>query len=133
LESAAKQYGVYTMISHITYEIIRDDFETRQLDKITVVGKSEPVIIYELLGKKGDLDSEMKKMLNIYQQGVDSFYGQQWDVAIEALEESEKLEPCKEFSVGNMSPSKKLIEYCNHFKSNPPGDDWDGVIKLTSK
>jgi adenylate cyclase len=121
------------MISHITYEIIRDDFETRQLDKITVVGKSEPVIIYELLGKKGDLDSEMKKMLNIYQQGVDSFYGQQWDVAIEALEESEKLEPCKEFSVGNMSPSKKLIEYCNHFKSNPPGDDWDGVIKLTSK
>ena len=69
LESAAKQYGVYTMISHFTYDLIKNDFETRQLDKITVVGESEPVTIYELLAPQGKLSPEMSKLLQLYDKG----------------------------------------------------------------
>lgn len=133
LEGAAKQYGIYSMISHITYEIVKDEFEVRQLDKITVVGKSEPIIVYELLGEKGKLDSATKYLVEIYQQGIDYFYSQQWDKAIEQLTESEKLEPYREIAPGRMSPSKRVIQCCEEFKVNPPGTDWDGVTKLTSK
>lgn len=133
LESAAKQYGVYTMISHYTFDIIKNEFETRQLDKITVVGKSEPVVVYELLGEKGKLDNSIVKLTQIYRQGLDYFYAQAWDKAIETMLESEKLEPNKEFTSGGMSPSRKIITYCEYFQKTPPEPHWDGVIKLTSK
>jgi adenylate cyclase len=56
LESASKQYGVFTMISNFTYEMVKNRFVFRLLDKVTVVGKSEPVVLYELIGEKGSID-----------------------------------------------------------------------------
>lgn len=133
LESAAKQYGIYTMISEYTYDIVKNEFTVRQLDKITVVGKSEPVVIYELLGRKGSLDAKIRNLIEVYQAGLDYFYEQKWDLAIKTLQESEMLEPYKHFSAGGINPSRKIILSCEEFKLNPPGDDWDGVMKLTSK
>ncbi len=133
LESAAKQYGVYTMISDITYEIIKEEFEVRSVDKITVVGKSEPVVVYELLGKKGSLDADITKLVEVYSQGQELFYSQKWDEAVEVMTQSEQMEPNKHVAPRGMSPSRKIMEYCEMFKADPPGPAWDGVIKLTSK
>ncbi len=133
LESAAKMYGIYSMISKVTYDIVKEDFAVRQVDKITVVGKSEPVVVYELMGKKGKLDAETEKLVEIYLKGLGLFYEQKWDGAIETLTKSEKMEPFKEAAPGGMSPSRKIIQYCEMFKAEPPGDDWDGVIRLTTK
>jgi class 3 adenylate cyclase/CHASE2 domain-containing sensor protein len=131
LESAAKQYGVFIMISHFTYDMVKNDFEVRQLDKITVVGKSEPIVVYELISEKGKWSPEVAKMVDLYSQGLASFYKQEWDKAIEILTESDKLEPYRHFA--KTTPSKKVIGYCQQFKAAPPGPDWDGVIRLTSK
>jgi adenylate cyclase len=98
-----------------------------------VVGKSEPVVIYELLGPKGSLDPPVEKLISTYKEGLNYFYEQQWDKAIDLLTESEKLEPDKEFSPSHMTPSRKIIQYCEEFKANPPGPEWNGVTKLTSK
>jgi adenylate cyclase len=133
LESAAKQYGVYTMISSFTQDLIKDSFETRQVDKITVVGKTEPVVVYELITKKGDLDPEAVKMLDLFNEGLNYFYAQEWDKSIKILQEAHLLEPFKEIAPKGMTPSKKIIQYCEMYKSNPPGPDWDGVMSLTSK
>jgi adenylate cyclase len=133
LESAAKQYGVYTMISNATHTIVQDEFEVRQLDKITVVGKSEPVVVYELLGEKGMLNEQKTKLLTLYSEGLKYFYDRQWDKAIEALRESEKMETYRDVAPGGMSPSKRIITHCIHFKQTPPSADWDGVVELTSK
>ena len=133
LESAAKQYGIYTMISDATYEIVKNDFEVRQLDKITVVGKSEPVVVYELLCEKGKMLPETKKLVDIYNDGLKLFYEMKWDECIKTMAESLKLEPYTEFSAGGISPSKKIIGYCEMFKKDDPGPDGDGVIRLTSK
>jgi adenylate cyclase len=133
LESAAKQYGVYTMISHYSYDIVKNEFEARLLDKITVVGKSEPVIVYELLSEKGKLDASMIQCMELYSQGLHYFYAQEWDKAIEIMLASEQREPNKNCTPKNMTPSRKIISYCEMFKTNPPEKNWDGVIKLTSK
>ena len=53
LEGVNKHYKTSTMISESTYEQAKDGIEARELDLIRVVGKLEPVKIYELLGKKG--------------------------------------------------------------------------------
>jgi class 3 adenylate cyclase/CHASE2 domain-containing sensor protein len=133
LESAAKQYGVYTMISSATHDLVKEQFEARQIDKITVVGKSEPVIVYELLAHKGELPEELQKMITLYQSGLDYFYNRQWDKAIERLSESWKLEPFRDIAPQGITPSKKIISYCEHFMANPPDAEWNGVMQLTSK
>jgi len=133
LESAAKQYGVYTMISQATYDIVKDQFEARQVDKIQVVGKSEPVIVYELLCEKGALDETMRKILPVYTEGLKYFYDRQWDKAIELFTTTHAMEPFREIAPKGMTPSKKFIEYSKMYKENPPPPDWDGVMALTSK
>ena len=52
LESLTKNYGVRIIISEFTYEIVKDSFNCRELDKVNVKGKEEPVRIYELLSTK---------------------------------------------------------------------------------
>ncbi|CAB5118821.1 Adenylate cyclase (EC [Olavius algarvensis associated proteobacterium Delta 3] len=50
LEGVNKVYGTYTMISDSTFRDAGEWIRTRELDAIKVVGKAEPVKIYELLG-----------------------------------------------------------------------------------
>ena len=52
LESLTKEYGVQIIISQYTYEIVKEHFNCDELGKVSVKGKLEPVIIYELLSKK---------------------------------------------------------------------------------
>jgi adenylate cyclase len=131
LESAAKQYGIYTMISNFTYDMIKDDFETRQVDKITVVGKSEPVTVYELISEKDALSQDLTKLLGFYNQGISYYYSQQWDKAVEVFAAAEALEPFKSFAA--KTPSGIFIKRCMEYKAAPPGENWDGVYNLTSK
>ena len=49
LEGANKFYGTTAMISENTYVAVKDYVDTRKLDIIRVVGKTEPIAIYELL------------------------------------------------------------------------------------
>jgi len=50
LEGASKQYGTDLIISDNTYREYQERLHVRELDFITVKGKSEPVIVYELVG-----------------------------------------------------------------------------------
>ena len=50
LEGASKQYGTDLIISDNTYKKYQDRVYVRELDFITVKGKTEPVIVYELVG-----------------------------------------------------------------------------------
>ncbi|MBN1578258.1 MAG: CHASE2 domain-containing protein [Chitinispirillaceae bacterium] len=133
LESAAKQYGVYTMISQYTFELVRNDFLFRQIDKITVVGKSEPVIVYELLAPRSEEGGRFTALLDLYQEGLNYFYAREWDAAIKKMEAAHEREPWREYAPHGMSPSRKIMEYCEMYRSNPPDAAWDGVMRLSSK
>ncbi|MDR0305583.1 MAG: CHASE2 domain-containing protein [Chitinispirillales bacterium] len=131
LESAAKNYGVYTIISHYTYDMVKDTFEARMLDKITVVGKSEPVIIYELLCKKGELSREMAAMLAVYNRGIEKYYAHDFTGAQSCFAQAMDMEPAG--SLSKKTPSSRFEEMCRKFIEHPPGPEWDGVHRLTSK
>jgi adenylate cyclase len=131
LESAAKQYGVYTMISHYTYDMVKNDFEARQLEKITVVGKSEPVVVYELLAEKGGLPPDLARLIDLYSQGMALFYAREWDKAIAAMTEADHYEPHRAYS--KTTPSRNIIGLCKRYKEEPPPAEWDGINILKSK
>lgn len=143
LEAAGKQYGIYTSVSEYTLDLelndngekkkISDMVEARMIDNITVVGKSEPVRVYELCAIKGGLTNQEKQLFKIFDHGMQHYLKMEWDEAIAKFNESRNLE---RVSVGNITPSEVYVQRCQTFKENPPvapGEQWDGVFRLTKK
>jgi adenylate cyclase len=52
LESATKELGVAVLISQDTYDLVKEHFELRQVKEITVKGREQPVMTYEVVGPK---------------------------------------------------------------------------------
>ena len=143
LEAGAKQYGVYTLVSEYTlnteYEEngvrmrIMDMVEARFIDTITVVGRSEPVRVYELCAMKGELTDSEKKLFGLFDEGIRRYLNMDWDGAIAAFNESRHIERVPD---GTTTPSLVYLDRCHAFKENPPvapGEAWDGVYRLTKK
>lgn len=144
LEAAGKQYGVYTLVSEYTLAAefadenggtvrLMDLVETRFIDTIAVVGKSEPVRVYELWGMKGDRTQAEQDLARIFDEAMQHYLKMEWDLAIARFSEALKRERITD---GKTTPSTVYIERCGLFKNSPPvqpGQAWDGVFRLTKK
>ena len=144
LEAGAKQFGIYTSVSEYTMNAefmdengekkrVMDAVEARFIDNITVVGKSEPVKIYELCAMKGGLSDQGKDLFEIFNKGMAHYVNMEWDAAITQFSESLKIERVPD---GKTTPSQVFLERCEEFKANPPvapGERWDGVYRMTEK
>jgi adenylate cyclase len=53
LESSTKELGVNVLISQDTYEVTKEAVETRPVRELTVKGRNQPVMTYEVLGLTG--------------------------------------------------------------------------------
>jgi adenylate cyclase len=127
LEGANKFYGTYIMISEFTYNYIKDDFYTRELDLIKVKGKDEPIRVFQLITSKKDKVSEnFLNMLEIYKTGLQHYKVQEWNEAVDCFEECLKIVP-------DDSPSVEYRSRCIEYKFNSPGPDWDGITVMQEK
>ncbi len=127
LESANKFYGTNIMISEFTYEYVKNEFRTRELDLIRVKGKEKPIKVFELIAFAEDkLNDNFLKMLGIYSEGLQFYKTQQWDKAITTFEACLQLVP-------DDMPSAEYRTRCIEYKFNSPGADWDGVTDLKGK
>jgi adenylate cyclase len=57
LEGVNKVYGTTVIVTNETYRLAQQIVEARELDVVVVMGKSEPVQIFELLGRAGEVES----------------------------------------------------------------------------
>ena len=131
LESSAKQYGIYIQVANESYIACKDKFVWRDLDFVRVMGKTEPAQVYELVAIAGEETDKEKTFLKAYHEALALYRNQEWDKAKEAFEAADELEDM--FAGRKTNPSRVYIPRCDHWKENPPGDDWDGVWTLTSK
>jgi adenylate cyclase len=145
LEAGAKQFGIYTVASENTLnmeyinekgekETAMEQVEARFIDSITVVGKSEPVNIYELCAMKGGLTTQEKRLFDLFDRGIRCYRNMQWDDAIKYFRESLKIERIPD---GATTPSEVYIRRSIAYKKNPPvcapGQKWDCVFRMTKK
>ena len=72
LQDQTKEFGWPILISEMTYQQVKDDFEAEFADSRLVKGKTEPVGIYKLIGRKGAQESEQVKPLYYYQNRPES-------------------------------------------------------------
>lgn len=131
LEASAKQYGVYIQIADTTYQPNKEILVVRDLDFVRVMGKEEPVQVWELIAEKGKESEIYNKILPAYHEALKLYKNQDFKQAIDAFKESDTLEDM--FPGRKTNPSRVYIPRCEHFLQTPPGDDWDGVWTLTSK
>ncbi|MBN1396558.1 MAG: adenylate/guanylate cyclase domain-containing protein [Bacteroidetes bacterium] len=127
LEGVNKQYGTGILISEYTQKKAINRLVTRLVDKVQVVGKTEPVQIFELMGiADKPLDEKTKFLLDIYGQGIKAYQERRWDEGIafmlHALEKFPDDPVCQLY-----------IERMKLFQINPPANDWNGVFVLQSK
>lgn len=130
LESASKQYGTDIIISENTYKPCADRIWARELDRIRVKGKNQPVSIYELVGLHTETVPDIKKqVIELYGQGRDHYLHRRFTKALAAfgtiLEELDNTDKSSELH----------LKRINHWLSNPPSDEtWqEGVWTLTDK
>lgn len=126
LEAANKQYGTAIMISEHTRKGLAGRLVDRELDSLRVVGKHEPVRIYEVLGRPGEVSAEKNAIVAAYNEGLTHYKARDWRPAVEAFSAAVSMEE-------EDGPSRTYLDRCRRYLEDPPPPDWDGVWVLTSK
>lgn len=125
LESLTKQYGVGIIVGEHTQQAV-PDVVFRELDRVKVKGKDEPVAIYEPLGADGQIDKTTLDELKLFQQAVKLYRAQDWDLAeVQLLNLQKSLPECTLYRL--------YLERITYFRANPPGVEWDGVFTFKTK
>jgi adenylate cyclase len=126
LESINKTFGTKIVITEETLRITQERVECRELDLMTVVGKAEPVRIYELLSPAGALAPEDAELRDEFGKGLEAYRAREWDPA------ERHFRHCLELRA-NDGPSVLYLERIATFRNDPPPVNWDGVWHLTNK
>jgi adenylate cyclase len=126
LEGANKAYGSGMMISESTYRSCEVDIDVRELDRITVVGKSEPVTVYQLLNRKNQTTSADADLVDQFSKGLELYKAGDFRRA------KSEFSACLDIFADD-GPALAYISRCQTYTDNPPGADWDGVYRLTEK
>ena len=125
LEGVNKQYGTKTLISGAVYEKVKDIYLSREVDWLTVKGKTKIMTVYELLQTHEHAAQGLMDMKRIFEEGLEFYRGQNWSSAAKAFGVlKEKMSD---------EASAVFLSRIDFFKTNPPGKDWDGVFRLTVK
>jgi adenylate cyclase len=126
LEGVNKVYGIYTLISETTYRAAGNKITAREIDSINVVGKNEPLRVYQVLGYPEDIDEKISRTIDNYSKGLDAYRNQNWEEAAGFFKEALNLSP-------DDGPSKTMLLRCNEYKINPPPEDWNGSFVMSTK
>ncbi len=73
LEGTSKEYGTHILVAEPTYLAVGDDFIFRKVDRIAVKGKTEGILIYELLARKSDTTFDRVPYVH-YEQALDIYF-----------------------------------------------------------
>ncbi|MCC7509129.1 MAG: adenylate/guanylate cyclase domain-containing protein [Planctomycetes bacterium] len=126
LEGANKMYGTEILVDQRTAELAKGKVLFREIDRIIVVGKHEPVRIYQPIALLETGTQAFRGQLVLYEKALDRYRGREFVAAVETLNELLAQQP-------DDGAAKWLLGRCQELIAHPPGDDWQGVTTATSK
>jgi len=126
LEGVNKIYGTDLIINEDCFHLAEQDVEAREIDLLTVYGKTEPVRIYELLGKIGELDSSTSQLRDTFATALQKYREQKW------TEAEKEFQNCLAIRK-NDGPSLEFLTRIATFVRTPPPQNWNGVWQTASK
>ena len=125
LEGRTKEYGADIIIGDGTRRLI-SGLVVREVDRVRVKGKDEPVTIFEPFGLEGQVDPARHDEITLWNQALMLYRRQDWDGAELQFLNLRKRAPKSEMY-------GLFIERIAHFRAHPPGADWDGAWTFETK
>jgi len=126
LEGANKAYGGRVLVSAATIAGAADAIEAREIDRVVLLGQTQPQALFEIMGRKGELTPAQVELRTRFSEGLAAYRARRWDEALRAF--AAALE-----SVPNDGPSMIFIKRIDGLMKTPPGEDWDGSWHLEQK
>jgi class 3 adenylate cyclase len=126
LEGANKVYGGRILVSAATIAGADDAIEAREIDRVVLLGQTQPQPVFEIMGRKGELTPAQVELRTRFSEGVAAYRARRWDEARRAF--AAGLE-----SVPNDGPSMTFIKRIDSLMTTPPCDNWDGSWHLEQK
>jgi class 3 adenylate cyclase len=125
LEGTNKEYVTKTLLTAAVWEKVKDAFLCREIDLVTVKGKTQPVRIYELLQESKGSSEKLERMKKVFEESLALYRKQKWDAASKgfAVLVKDYKDETSEVFLGRIA----------EFREAPPPKDWDGVFHRTSK
>ena len=131
LEGVNKAYKSWILCSDSTWNEANsgDKFGKlagRKFDRVRVVGRSEPVQLWNILGLKDELSETVLESLEIFEEAMDFYIKKDFVKAGKLFVKANKLVPEDE------SPLV-YAQRCREYLENGLPENWDGVVNMTSK
>ncbi|MBN1381823.1 MAG: adenylate/guanylate cyclase domain-containing protein [Deltaproteobacteria bacterium] len=120
LEGINKQFGTYLMISEYTLAQLDGEFAARELSRVRVVGRAEPIRVYEPMFKD-DYDAQVD-VLKIFDEGLQKFYAGSFEDALAVFNLIREEDPA----------ARAYAAKCLTLMGHPP-EQWEGVWVMTEK
>jgi adenylate cyclase len=127
LEGLNKVYGTEILIGENTARLVEGAFALREVDMVRVLGRTQAVRIYELVGTLGaPRTPEQEKASRAYAAGLEAYRQQVWNDAVALF--GEALAECPDDG-----PSRTMRGRCEAYRQAPPPEEWRGVFDQVFK
>ena len=126
LEGANKIYSGRSLVSEATVAAAGAAIEAREIDRLVVVGQTSPQVVFEIMGRKGELTPDQLLLRTRYSEGLAAYRARNWDEARRAFNAALEAVPAD-------GPSTTLAMRVESLQANPPAADWDGSWYLDHK
>ena len=125
LEGANKLYGTDILLDGVTAARVGDEFLLREVDRVRVVGKREPVTVFEPLGIAAEVSESLRALAATYAGALALYREARFKEAAETLEGALRSNP-------EDGATNWLNRRCRELQQSTP-DDWEPVTNATTK
>jgi len=125
LEGLTKEYGVNMIVGEATRAEV-PDVVFRELDRVKVKGKDEPVAIFEPIGLTQETSKAAQDELKLWAQVLKLYRARDWDMAELQLLNLQKLNAASALY-------KLFLGRIALFRRDSPEQGWDGSWKFETK
>ena len=101
LESVNKNYGTNILACEEVWRVVKDSIECREIDRIRVAGKTQPLRIFEVLGAKGKLHPDRLRLRDHFEAGLTAYRACKWD------ESAVEFEKCLELVFDKLRQARR--------------------------
>ena len=126
LEGANNAYAKSILVDEGTFQLAQNDVEGREIDFLTVLGKLEPVRVYQIMAPAGCLSAAENELRGLFAEALAAYRARDWDRSDQHFTQCLAVVP----NDGPAAVFRRRIEFLRG-QALPP--DWDGVWQLTEK
>ena len=126
LEGANKVYGGRILVSEATIAGAGASIEAREIDRVVILGQTQPQAVFEIMGRKGELTPAQRELRDRFSEGLTAYRARRW-------EDSRRAFNAALLAVPDDGPSVTFIKRLDHLLTAPPENAWDGSWRLEQK